>query len=400
MELVGVWVWQREEARAMSITWGANRKAAGRMSARSDRVACIPHQPIQVTRAIAQVTLTGAVAVASLFAVTPAAAISCGDLISGKVVLTADLACGIADNAALTLRPGAKLDLAGHQVRCINPVIGTGLRLTGTNARAENGSVTGCLDGVSIEATGGSLRNLVVHDNTRVGISAVADKVSLRDVMVAENGSDGIHLTGDRHKLERVVAVGNSGLGVGIVGDGSSVRWVTTASNNRAGLRLDGSGHKVRRSVTTSNGGVGLFVSGDRNAVDETTSSHNGSYGIDVAGDQNKVKRVVVVEHTEGGLRAAGAGNTLSKSRVATAQFGIGVEMTGSAGRVSTSQVALSGLAGLQVSGDGHRVQRTTALANTGADLADSNPDCATAGGRWSANTFRTATSNPSDCIE
>ncbi len=101
--------------------------------------------------ALLAVTVSLQLDLGSLSSQVEAAQIGCGQTLGpgGRFTLDSDL--GPCSGTVLTLN-SAQLDLNGHIVSCSS--FGTGVSITGSDSRIQNGTVTGCFPGVDAIGNG------------------------------------------------------------------------------------------------------------------------------------------------------------------------------------------------------------------------------------------------------
>jgi parallel beta-helix repeat protein len=260
-----------------------------------------------------------------------AAAVTCGDVLTGPGTfrLEQDLVCST--TPALTVRDGATLDLRGHTVRCAE--LDNGIALAGTAARLLNGTVTGCNDGVALTGS----RHLVKRVRSTFNVRG----------FVAEDGLMGARL------------------------DRSSAEY-----NGAGGFLITGDDNVLTRNAAFGNGDVAVFVIGDGNTLSRNATNGNCIIGgctaaYVIAGDGNDVTRNGATGEDTGFLVMSGYGGATANS-------------------LTRNKALFSFLAGIvvQVGASGNTLERNTA-SGAGVHLVDFNEDCD--GNVWRRNVFETA---------
>jgi hypothetical protein len=197
---------------------------------------------------------------ASLLCFTlPAWAVNCGDILGpgGTYVLTGDLQYEV--SPALTVRDGARLDLAGHGVS------GCGggqvvILLDGSGALVRDGVVSGCMTGVEVAGEGG---------HTVQG-------------MAANDTDNGIWVISDHNRLEgNTLAV----LEVAFIIRGHHNTLIQNRAAAPASFSVVGD-HNLLRDNENSAGVSGWVVSGDHNRLVRNTVAE-GDDGMIVSGEDN-----------------------------------------------------------------------------------------------------------------
>lgn len=138
-----------------------------------------------------------ALAVGVLLPTAPAlaapAGVGCGDVVSGTVVLTADLVCA-GSPVGLTLADEATLDLGGHRI--VGDGTGTGIAIPGRGRTVVRGGVvTGWAEGVAVVADDSTrdwgtaeIDGLTVRGND-VGLQCDGASCSIRETTASDNGT-------------------------------------------------------------------------------------------------------------------------------------------------------------------------------------------------------------------
>ena len=154
-----------------------------------------------------------AMALALKVATSPAMAVKCGDTITNKTVLTADLICTCGDySSALTVNGPATLDLNGHTVTCTpedpyDTIVC--LIVSGKGATIKNGIVSGCIYGIN-------------------NPGAVIDSVLIKDIIAFDNRYDSIKLYGNNNRVLNVTIKATDteteNGGINLAGDNNQVK--------------------------------------------------------------------------------------------------------------------------------------------------------------------------------
>jgi hypothetical protein len=279
---------------------------------------------------VARVTMLGMAIIVTR--ASPAAAVGCGDVLSGpgSFRLDQDLLCDT--TTALTVRDGATLDLRGHTVTCAAD-LDNGIVLAGRGARLLNGMVTGCNDGVALSGS----RHLVKRVRSAFNVRG----------FVAEDGLAAARL--DRNSAEY-----NRAGGFLIVGTDNVIIRNAAFGNGDVAILIIGDGHTLSRNATNGNCIVGgctaaYVIAGDDNAVSRNTATGEDTGFLVMSGDDGAT------------------GNTLRRNKA-----------------------LFSFLAGIvvQEGASGNALVHNTA-GGPGVDLVDFNEECA--GNVWRRNVFEFA---------
>ena len=189
---------------------------------------------------------------------TDAATIQCGAVLGsgGVYTLTEDLDCtGTPMEVALTVRDGATLDMAGHQLRTSSGGALEGVRLEGEGARLQYGSIEGDgVTGVLVVGTGGHhVQGIRVGSNIGAGVIVT----SAHNRLISNETQtlfEGFNIDGDDNWL-----IGNR------------------AYYADAGFNINGHGNPMLRN-RTAQGIFGVFVTGDHNRLIGNTISTLGGH--------------------------------------------------------------------------------------------------------------------------
>jgi hypothetical protein len=346
--------------------------------------------------------------------------VSCGDVITGDAMMTADLVCGLND-PALTVNGGA-LDMNGHR---ISGCLGDGIVLAGNAAQLQDGSVDGCNIAVRVEGGGGhQIRAVVASDSILDGFRITSSGNKLANTSAVGNGDDGYDIAGDRNTLKANGGLNNFAAGFRLSGARNKLNENLASSNGGDGYTATGDGNKLIRNLSESNGGRNFLISGDENQLSQNSAVRSTfEAGIEIVGDKNKLSKNVVVNsgngndsgfliagnenrlgknsssfNTDAGFEIGGSDNVLAACK-AIDNAGVGIEVTaGAANGIKRNRVAKS-------TGEGIRLRSGVTLAavlgnvsleNSGDDLRDDNADCGD--NRWENNVE--ATANPASCVQ
>ncbi len=173
------------------------------------------HQPQPWRRAAA--------AALALAAAIPARAVGstihCGDtLTAGSWLLETDLVCDSNSGlgVGLELTSGAALDLGGHSVGMTIGGSGTAIRISGTGATLQNGTVSSADIAIAITGGGGHhLSNLQIKNLVNAGLVLSGSSGNeISDSQVNGVAVNGIYLDGsDKNRLDKLVVDDTSGIG-------------------------------------------------------------------------------------------------------------------------------------------------------------------------------------------
>lgn len=211
---------------------------------------------IRGTRPSFLALLVGAVLVAPLAGigggVASADAIGCGTqlLVPGSYQLSQDLQCAGGDG--IVVGGGVSLDLNGHTVA--GPGV-SGIRVLGASATVTNtssapGTVTGFLEGVTLDGSRGATVNRLTLVGNGRGINfAVASENLVSGNLITRSTSDGIRLGISGGNTIRNNAISGNGSGVGLA-DASNGNLIT--------------GNDVSKN---RNFGVSVFCGSDANTI-------------------------------------------------------------------------------------------------------------------------------------
>ena len=381
-------------------------------------------------------------------------ALSCGDTVGpgGHVTLDTNIGPCAGPEPALTVVGPVTLDMRNHRISCAG--VSDGIFVQGRRAIIEQGTVEGCVDGVRLAGQGWHrLENLVVQNNSFVGVQVESDGNTLKRLVVTSN-SLGVR-GGDvsRNKLiNSVVSDNSSGVGFGgiatrtrlvgnwvannqninlaVQGNGNLV-YGNSSAGARFGIEVDGLGNRIVKNVATGASLEGIVVGsnarrdGKGNFVARNASVGN-RLGFFVEGWNHRVRGNVASGNSGNGYnlyiknalirdnRAEGCGGVgfqlfLSESLVernfASENGDDGMSFANyfdfapneTRQRVRKNVVLNNGGVGLRFLADTelNSISRNVAFENATSDLADENASCGT--NEWSQNSFASAGQG---CIE
>lgn len=226
--------------------------------------------------------------------VTPADAVSCGDILGpgGNFQLLQNLDCS-PGLQALTVKDGAILNLNGHIVTCQIPTFPC-IVLSGTGAQLHDGVVRGAVhENLFVIGTGHTVKNV-----TSVGLPFPARVTDGNVVVFGDNNrlinvvaqsiiSSAFSILGNNNQLSDSIAqCADLTFGACIDIDGDKNRVIdnfvgplTSVPVDRAGLSIEGSYNVVRRNRVIGNSGgffsLGVVVSGTGNDLRHNTALQN-----------------------------------------------------------------------------------------------------------------------------
>jgi parallel beta-helix repeat protein len=149
--------------------------------------------------------------------------IECGAEITTSVTLTNDLNCSGYDDAVLTLKEGAELNLNGKKV--IGNYDNNCIEIEDDGVELNNGTVTRCKDGIRIKSNSNTITSVEVSDSARRGIRINGNGNLLKMCLVSHNGRQGIKIEGANYnELFSNLVFGNCRDGIEI--DGGSYNRV------------------------------------------------------------------------------------------------------------------------------------------------------------------------------
>jgi parallel beta-helix repeat protein len=245
----------------------------------------------------------------------------------GSFALTCDMSCAV--GPALTV-DSASLDMKGHTVTCTDNTI-DGIVVQGFKAKVQNGTVTGCYDGVELQGTGHhEVRNVTSSYNANIGFEELEgssankltnDTASYNGTLIdghsggsgcdfVEGASNGFSLDGGHDVLSNDTAIGNLDTGVEIDGDGNSLTKVISNDSKVTILCDFGSGVYIcDPEDCDDSGGEGFAISGDSNHLLGVTANDNRDNGVNFNGQNNRVEASTANDNDESGFIVIGGGN-------------------------------------------------------------------------------------------
>ena len=280
--------------------------------------------------AAAAAVLIGAGASTSAAVAPPA--VQCGDVITGNVVLTADLVCP-SGPYGLKLLVGATLDLGGHRVvggaQRPGPEdpyrIGIEVPPNG-GVTVRGGTVRGWTDGVSAEPDVWSgdfepghvtLEDLTLREN-RVGLGAAGYNAATPEYTVTSSrivaNDYGISAWGAPRIVVEASRIADNGEGAQSTAGGGGIAVVeSVVVRNGIGLRCDDGGFTVVGSTLRDNGTALECVEGGVGVTGSTVAGND--VGLDVMFDSSVDISGNVLRDNGTAVRLSNAHGTVSDNR-------------------------------------------------------------------------------------
>src|SRR5262245_4408505 len=225
-------------------------------------------------------------------AVDPAPPIACGDTLFGTAKLHVDLDCsGTGKNPALTLAPGARLDMSRHTVTCNDPN-SDGVAMPFQFSKLQVGTVAGCKRAAVLGGAGGHF----------VGTMTVKDSATAFAVLSS----------GNRLQLNHSL---DNGVGISVSGNGNAL-ISNHISGGTTGIEVTSDNNLVKSNIVDG-ADVGIAISGDANRVLANRTPDNGT-GVHLVAPAtlNEIRQHTALDNSIAGIEvASGAtGNTIAGS--------------------------------------------------------------------------------------
>ncbi len=229
-------------------------------------------------------------------------AVSCGDTVTGTVIMAAPLDCPAGHG--LLVGPGATLDCAGHSIsgRHQSGQYGIYLRDIG-DAVVRNCTVQSFEVGIRLRGTtNASVQNSAAEANTRYGLEITGNSTGARiqGNTIAYNGDEGIHVSGptDRDALHHIagnMVEGNAKEGIYLFdSDANTVADNYVQNHAAAGIYVTRSNRNVIEGNTLLNDPIQLADGSQLNMLRDNTivgqrikfdsASHNDVHNMSVTG--------------------------------------------------------------------------------------------------------------------
>lgn len=307
-------------------------------------------------------------------------AVNCGDTITSKETMTADLNC--ATEPALTVGDGGTLDMNAFKVTCNGTA--NGIVLNADGASVSNGAVGGCsTSAIKLEASSHKVTAMQAF-NSPHGIystNSMATGIKIKDSAVSA-ATDGIFLAGGGNAISGV-SVSASSRGIHLVGDGNKVEDVTIIGDPSVGIALEGSDNKVA-NVRVAGASTGLYNDGGgNNKYGNIHSSDYSSYGMEVGGDGNQIlaSTAIAASGDYGVYLSSGMRNVVKKS--ATLAGLVGIETQSEEAEISKNRV-FGGIAhGIRADSSNATITKNVGLGAGTFDFIDLASGCSNT---WSKN--------------
>lgn len=307
-------------------------------------------------------------------------AVVCGETITTKETLTADLNC--MTNPGLTIGAGGSLDLNGFKVTCNGTA--RGIVLAADDTSVSNGSVGDCSEyGILLQGSGHNLTGMYVFDSNS-GIysgDSLATGIKIKDSAVA-GAVVGINLAGGENSISGVsVSVTSSGVYLGK--DGNKVKDVTIINASFRGLALHGAGNKAS-NVRIADSTTGFYSGAANNKYSNVHSANHSFEGVTLGGNGNKLLGCTAISDTNAygiALHAAMA-NKVSNCTTLAGFRGISSQTNDS--EISKNRVFGSTAYGILASSSNSAIKKNVGLGSGTFDFEDTTVGC---NNIWSDNT-------------
>lgn len=344
--------------------------------------------------------------------------VSCGAVITGKAVMTTDLAC-LFNSPAFTI-DGGDVDMNGHRVGCLPG--NDGVSFINSGGKLKNGFVEDCDRGVILAGTGKhAVTNVLVRGGQR-GFFSISAKNKLVNNTVLDGSGDAFTAASFfqpmAHQLIGNVAANNGGFAFKLTGDGNKLSGNLSSNNGDDGFFVDGDDNKLSRNTAYNNGGTGLLVSGADNSLTLNSAIANSGWGISPDGSNSKVKGNLALDNVGSGIGSSGDGhafsgnmsafntqdgysmfgsdNVLTRSvAIGNGDDGLEAALTFARFTVKGNRLIANGAFGIAMRGSESLITGNFAVDNTTDDATDESPTCAT--NTWKKNIFH---STADVCIE
>jgi hypothetical protein len=331
--------------------------------------------------------LAGLAALAS----TAHAQVSCGTTFtSTTVTMTADIV-GCAVDPVVTL-VDSTLDMDGYS---ITGCTGDGVHLLGSNSRVENGTISGCVNGVVLDGTGGhDVENLRSESNSAAGFLFNSGSNTNRLEYTSSSGNAvgwDIASGSDRHTIRYSMSVSDTQAAI-VGGDRSKLRD-SAAAQSVSAIQIDGDRNDLRDFVLVE---TPVIVNGDSNKIRDVTSIGAGTEDLfTVAGVANRLEKTRIANFNSGILLTGDAARVSRVSMAGGSQTGVAIEATNN--DVTRSFIAASGQYGVDAASTsaGNTIDRNTVVFHSVFDLRDADALCVN--NTWQNNVE--ATKDPS-CLD
>ena len=241
----------------------------------------------------------------------------CGDVLgAGSYFLKKNLGpCG--SSPVLTLSSGADLDMRGNVIKgdgnsgqCIN--------VTGTGSVLQNGSVSGCADGVTLAGTGAHLvRKVKAKNVTEDGFDVPSSDNILHSNSASGNEGHSFFIEGNGNIMFRNKAKNDVGAAFDLIEDQNTL-WSNASKKSLRGFVLD-EGATSNLLVANKAKGAreqGIDIRGDDNDLFLNSSKENRGDGFDVrsspapGANENILGGNKAIENDRGIVLSGADGNT------------------------------------------------------------------------------------------
>jgi hypothetical protein len=296
------------------------------------------------------------------------AQLACGDTVTTSATLTADLVCDATAGPVVTVGAGAKLDLAGHAIRCTAGA-SPGIQVSGNGATVRGGVVQGCVTAINVAGDGNRVRDVVVAfaANTAYGIRLAGNGNLVRRCALGGALTDAVEIAGNANRIVRNIGVGGGEANFKVASGSDNVLVDNVAYfANANGFLL---GQTAQRTVLRDNVAV------------------VGQDGFHIGGTDHRLVRNVALDQQSAGF-AMVFDSTGSRLRHNTASFSEeGFDIVGASSLLSDNAAFGSDTLGIVLRGALNTATHNLAIGNLTYDLSDTS-SCQNT---WTQNRFATA---------
>jgi len=190
---------------------------------------------------------------------TAQAAVVCGAVIKTAEALTANLACP-ANNPALTVQGPGSLNMGGNTLTCNSAAIG--IKVTGSGATVQNGTISNCGNGLQISSGSGH---------------------QVSDILSQSNGGRGFVISGTgNNTFTSNVARQNTSHGYEVIKNNNALTSNRAENNGVMGFEVRGSDNTFNQNVVDLSGKDGFNIFGNNNVLTNNTSLNVRHDGINL----------------------------------------------------------------------------------------------------------------------
>lgn len=304
-------------------------------------------------------------------------ALACGDTITTKETLTANLDC--MTEPGLTIEEGGSLDLNAFKVTCNGTQVG--IRLNADKTSVSNGSVGNCqFAAIELNGSGHKVNGVYIFGSD-IGIrspNTSSTGIKINNVSVIAT-TYGLELEGSEYSISAAsISAGDTGAYIDGLG-GNKIKDVTVIDATEGVSSFDQGGNKLS-NVRIGDSSTGLDISSPNNKVANVHVANFDLDGIRLDQSANKLAASTFIGSSGGDPYSiyvrTGEGNSVSKCATLGGWRGITTNVAPTANTVSNNRLFGGLQYGIIMGTTDAEISGNVALGNGTIDLEDDSFGC------------------------